>query len=121
VVIPQAYSTTSSSSSHAVGGVYGPRGLQGRAAQRVANAVAASRKPIIMGLAAYGRTGWSGHSARDIMRIELEETVKLRSSHAIQGARYWSWKHIAGFNGQRGNPANSYAHGFLQDIAQPPP
>ena len=74
-----------------------------------------------MGLAAYGRTGWSGQSARDIMKMELEETVALASSHAIRGARYWSWKHIAGFNGKLGNPANGYTSGFLQDIALPPP
>ena len=121
IVIPQAYSTKGTGSSHAVGGVYGPRGLQRRAAQKVADAVAASGKPIIMGLAAYGRTGWSGQSARDIMKMELEETVALASSHAIRGARYWSWKHIAGFNGKLGNPANGYASGFLQDIALPPP
>ncbi len=121
LVIPQAYSTTGTGASHAVGGVYGPRGLQRRAAQKVADAVAASGKPVIMGLAAYGRTGWSGHSARDIMTMELEEAVTLTSSHAIRGARYWSWKHIAGFNGRLGNPANSYANSFLQDIALPPP
>ena len=40
------------------------------------------------------------------MKMELEETVALASSHAIRGARYWSWKHIAGFNGKLGNPAN---------------
>jgi len=120
IVIPQAYSTKGTASSHAVGGTYGPRGLQRRAAQKVADAVAASGKPIIMGLAAYGRTGWPGQSARDIMTMELEETVSLRSSHTIQGARYWSWKHIAGFNGKLGNPSNSYANGFLKDIALPP-
>jgi hypothetical protein len=54
------------------------------------------------------------------MKMELEETVALASSHAIRGARYWSWKHIAGFNGKLGNPANGYASGFLQDIALPP-
>ena len=121
IVIPQADPTKGAGSSHAVGGVYGPRGLQRRAAQKVADAVAASGKPIIMGLAAYGRTGWAGHSARDIMKMELEETVTLASSHAIRGARYWSWKHIAGRNGRLGDPANSYTNGFLQDIALPPP
>ena len=121
LVVPQAYSTKGTASSHAVGGTYGPRGLQRRAAQKVADSVAASGKPIIMGLAAYNRTGWSGHTARDIMTMELEEAVSLRSSHAIQGARYWSWKHIAGFNAKLGNPANSYASGFLQDVALPPP
>jgi hypothetical protein len=121
VIVPQAYSTPGAAASHAVGGTYGPRGLQRRAAERVATALAMSGKPIVMGLAAYGRTRWSGHSGRAIMTFELDETVTLAKSHPIRGARYWSWKHIAGINGQLGTPANPYARGFLQDVALPPP
>jgi len=120
VVIPQAYSVTGTGSAFAVGGAYGPRGLQDRAARRLSSAVSASGKPLIMGLAAYGRHHWS-QTSRDIMKLELEETVTLGSSNAIRGARYWSWKHIVGINGRGGSPANTYASAFLQDIAQPPP
>jgi hypothetical protein len=116
IIVPQAYSTKSASASHRVGGTYGPRGLQGRAADRVTNLLATSGATVVMGLAAYNRTGWSGQSARDIMRIELEAAVALRGAHAIEGVRYWSWKHIAGFKGRSGSPANSYAGKFLEDL-----
>jgi len=119
VIVPQAYSTRSGNSSHRVGGEYGPRGLQGRAADRVANRASTSGATTIMGLAAYSRSGWPGQSGRDIMRMELEATVALRGPHPIEGARYWSWKHIAGNNGRGGSPANSYAGRFIEDVATP--
>jgi hypothetical protein len=113
IVIPQAYG----SSTHAVGSVYGPRGLQRRAAEKVA-AVAAG-KAIVMGLYAHKRNRFAGHSAREIMTMELEETVALRATHRILGARYWSWKWIAGFDGQLGHPAHRYGSEFLHDVAHP--
>lgn len=121
VVVPQAYSAyRASSRSHRIGAPYGPRGIQDRAAQKVAEAVQASGKPIIMGLAAYGRGRWSGSSANAILRMELEHTLTLRNSATINGVRYWSWKHIAGFNARGGRPANRYGLNFFRSSIRSP-
>lgn len=112
VVIPQAYSTPG----HAIGSPYGPRGLQRRAAQHVASA--APGKPIIMGLAAWRLESWPGHSPREIMTIDLQETIRLAGENAIRGARYWSWKHLVGIDARGGRPAKSYGRPFLEQIAR---
>ncbi len=114
VVIPQAYSAYRPRSSHRVGGVYGPRGIQDRALQKMRAAAQASGKSVIMGLAAYSRHRWPGQSAASILRMELEHTLSLRAQSNLQGARYWSWKWIAGTNARGGRPANSYSLPFLR-------
>jgi hypothetical protein len=106
LLIPQAYSTPS----HAVGTPYGPRGLQDRAVTKVAQATRASGRPMLMGLAAYNRTGWPRLSEQQLMRLELAHTCSLMPQ-GVAGARYWSWKHIAGFDGRGGN---SYASAFFR-------
>ena len=128
-VVPQAYSTMNPSwlstpaareahaadiRSHQVNGPYGPVGIQRRA---VARLHAASRgKPMIMGLAAYNRHRWGGHSAQDIMRRELDEAIHLRGEATLQGVRYWSWKWISGMDGSGGDPATSYAGDFFRGL-----
>lgn len=114
LVIPQAYSTFRAGvSSHDIGGTYGPRGLQNRAVEKVAQARQASGTPMIMGLAAYGRANWPGHTGRQIMELELAHTISLANA-GVQGARYWSWKHIAGFDGTGGRPSNASARTFFR-------
>jgi hypothetical protein len=118
LIVPQAYSTFRADvRSHAIGGAYGPGGLQERAVAKVDEAVQQSGRPVVMGLASYRRTGWPGHTGRDIMEMELSRTAALASSAAIRGVRYWSWKHIAGLDGRGGSPANPYALAFLRDSA----
>jgi hypothetical protein len=121
IVVPQAYSTFGTTTSHAVGGVYGPRGIQGRAVQRLAEALAAPGRPILMGLAAYGRHQWPSVSPDLIMRMELEQTLNLRTtSSSIGGVRYWSWKQIAGLDARGGSPANPYAAKFFRHSVRGP-
>lgn len=120
VVVPQAYSAYSASRSHRIGAAYGPRGIQDRAVQKVAEVVAASGKPTIMGLAAYSRNRWSGSSANAILRMELEQTLTLRGSATLLGARYWSWKHIAGRDARGGRPANRYGLMFFRSSVSSP-
>lgn len=120
VVVPQAYSAYSAGRSHRIGGAYGPRGIQDRAVQKVSEAVAASGKPTIMGLAAYSRNRWPGSSANAILRMELEHTLTLRGSATLLGARYWSWKHIAGQDARGGRPANRYALAFFRSSVRSP-
>jgi|GEM_PF-6199433 len=112
LLIPQAYST----SSHAIGSAYGPRGLQRRAVTKVAEATQSSGSPIIMGLAAYGRQHWAGHTREDILKIELAETAALRSQGTIRGARYWSWKHIAGMEGTSSGSTRAAHLRFFRDL-----
>ncbi|MBK8258899.1 MAG: hypothetical protein IPK82_40350 [Polyangiaceae bacterium] len=118
VVIPQAYSAFhGGAANHAVDAVYGPRGIQRRAAARLAEALPTQPpKPMIMGLAAYSRGRWPRQSARDILTMELRETLTLAATNPIRGVRYWSWKHIEGFNGRLGSPSNQYTDMFLRDI-----
>lgn len=123
-VVPQAYSAMRSSwsdarkRSHAVGATYGPVGIQRRAVSRLQSALGTSTGtlPMIMGLAAYGRGNWNGHSAAEIMQMELDETLSLAAAHGIQGVRYWSWKWIAGQNGEGGRPANRYSASFFESL-----
>ncbi|MDJ0722662.1 MAG: peptidoglycan-binding protein [Desulfobacterales bacterium] len=120
VIVPQAYSAYRARRSHRIGAPYGPRGIQDRAVQKLAEAVAASGKPTIMGLAAYSRNRWPGSSANAILRMELEHTLTLRSSAALRGARYWSWKHIAGLDARGGRPANRYSLAFFRSTVSSP-
>lgn len=119
IVIPQTYTQFSSRSSHAVGGVYGPQGIQTRGVDRVERAKSMSNPTMIMGLAAWNRHKWSGYTSTQIMRLELERTIALRSRAQILGARYWSWKHIRGFDGSGGSPAKSYPWPFLRSLVHP--
>lgn len=137
-VVPQAYSSLNSSwlasdqarrdnaahiRSHAVDGTYGPRGLQTRAAERLATVRRVSgAMPMMMGLSAYSRTRWSdahegGHSASDIMRMELERSLALVSTHGVLGVRYWSWKWIAGEDAADGGNANGYSSTFIDALS----
>ncbi|HEY3497765.1 MAG TPA: hypothetical protein VGK73_23870, partial [Polyangiaceae bacterium] len=114
LVVPQAYSSPGAGRSHAIGGVYGPRGLQNRALNKVTEATGGAPKPVVMGLAAWKRERWAPNTPEQILRMELEHTLALPRTAAVQGARYWSWKHIAGLNGNGGAPAQSYGLPFFR-------
>lgn len=118
VVIPQTYTQYNSRPSHQVGGIYGPQGIQERGLQKVAQAKGMSNPTMIMGLAAWNRHKWSGYTSRRIMELELEKTIALRSRAQVLGARYWSWKHIRGFDGRGGRPAKSYPWPFLGSLVR---
>lgn len=115
LLVPQAYSVGGSDAAHRIGGAYGPGGIQERAVAKVNEAVRASGRPILIGLAAYHRGAWRGTSEPAVMRMELERALALRASASIRGVRYWSWKHIAGFDGAAGSPANRYGLRFFRE------
>jgi len=120
IVIPQAYSVYSANRNHAIDGDYGPRGIQDRAIQKVNQATSTSGKTIIMGLAAYNRGRWPRTSSDHILRMELEQTLGLRTNANVRGARYWSWKWIAGRNARAGTPANRYSLPFFRSAINSP-
>jgi len=120
IVVPQAYSTSGAAASHGIGAPYGPRGIQRRALDLHTRAMDASGRPMLMGLAGYGRDPWPGNTPNAVMRMELEEALALRTRGNIRGVRYWSWKHIAGLDGRGGTPANNYAANFFRNSVRTP-
>jgi len=66
-----------------------------------------------------GRSHWSPSSSRRVLELEMERTLALTPGAGIRGARYWSWKWIAGLTGGGGRPANAYAAAFLRDLRSP--
>ena len=113
VVVPQAYSAYGRPKPPYRWSLWTP-GHSGPSCSKARRSERRVRQTDNRGAGRMGARGMVGIFRKRDLADRIEHTLTLRASATILGARYWSWKHIAGLDARGGRPANGYGLEFFR-------